>query len=175
MSARAKKRHSTIAYLQTFDAGIDFVERNAGAPMERMFSKLYAERGIGRGDIIYVAYIDDSRRLNLVSRLQVRRMEPGYEDAEDVVVAEPGASTPMRLHRVIPPDITRELRFLVRNGWRLGQPVYLSKNTALSLEEDGRLRPQAVRTIRRLNARSAAMLEQIIRDTEPPTKDSPDA
>lgn len=154
-----------IAYLQTFDWGVEFVDKNVGEPMDSMSSKLYAKRGIKSGDTIYLAYIDDRRRLNLVSRLQVESMAPGRRGEEDIVDAERGTSTPMVLGRVVPRRTARQLRFLVRKGWKLGEPIYYSKNTALTFEADGRLRSQTARTIRRLNSRSGSLLEEIIQTT----------
>ena len=61
-----------IAYLQTFEWGVDFVEDNVGEPMTAMTSKLYARRGIKKGDTVYLAYIDERRRLNLVSKTSGR-------------------------------------------------------------------------------------------------------
>ena len=72
----------------------------------------------------------------------------------------------MRLDRVVPSSVARQLRFLVRKGWKLGEAIYESKNSALKFESGGRLGGQTARTIRRLNSRSSALLEGIVQATE---------
>jgi hypothetical protein len=70
-------------------------------------------------------------------------VQAGRRDEKDVVVAEPGMSTPMKLGPVVPTGVASQLRFLVRRAWdRLDQPVYYSKNTALTFEDNGELRAQ---------------------------------
>jgi hypothetical protein len=46
-----------------------------GQPLGHTYSKLYKKRGITQGDSLYLAWIDEDRQLNLISRLEVDRVE----------------------------------------------------------------------------------------------------
>jgi len=151
------------SYLQTFAWGVAFVEDGLGTPMESMEGSLFAQRGIEAGDVMYLAYIDDRRRLNLISRLEVQKMRPGVGTGPDVLDAVRQTSTPMTLGRLVPKATARRLRFLVRVGFdKHGDPIYARKKTELTFEDDGRLRFQTARTIRRLDESSAKLLDVVL-------------
>ncbi len=151
------------SYLQTFAWGRDWVGQRLGNPMESMQGSLYFERGIFPGDWLYLAYIDEVRRLNLISRLQVDRVKRARLRKPELLSALPGSSTPMVLHNRVPDATAQQLRFLVRRGFDInGDPVYARDTTHLTIEPDGRLRGQTARTIRRLTEPSAALLDGLI-------------
>jgi hypothetical protein len=155
------------AYLQTFEWGVDFVEEHLGKPMDSMRSRLYAHRGIEPGDLMYLAYIDATRRLNLISRLEVAKMMPRADDEGDVIDAKLRSSTAMALERPIPNATAKRLRFLVREGFdERGEPIYAEEKTQLTYDEDGRLKNQTARTIRRLDETSARLLDAILDQTK---------
>lgn len=155
------------AYLQTFTKDEAFASTKWAEPYEVTYSRLYEERGVRRGDWLYLAYADEGRQLNLISRLEVSHVRRNWEEGDQEVVAKPGTSTPTRLGRVIPATILAQLRFLRRRGLdAMGEPRYESKNTALKLDDGDRLVSQTTRTIRRLNARSARLLDDFIDSTD---------
>ncbi len=152
-----------LGYLQTFKGEESIEDVEDGQPLGHTYSTLYEKRGITQGDPLDLAWIDEDRQLNLISRLEVDRVEYDRYHGEHVVFPRRGTSTPTRMRRVVPLTVSQQLRFLVRNGFdEWGHPRYQSGNTALKFDEAGRLIFQAARTIRRLNADSARLLDEII-------------
>jgi hypothetical protein len=154
------------AYLQTWTEGAD-ASRAATGPLQHTASNVFRDRGVRRGDTIFVAEVVDGQ-LALIGRMVVgeiltrgearKLLGPDVWDAQDHLIAAPGASE-ITWGRRLEADDVADLRFLQKTGrvGRDGLPTY--RTTKLKLGADGRLDAQTTRTVRRLTAGSAALLE----------------
>jgi hypothetical protein len=154
------------AYLQTWTEGAD-ANRAATGPLQHTASNVFRDRGVRRGDTVFVAEVV-AGRLALIGRLVVadiltkkqaqRKFSYELWDAQDHIIAAPGASR-ITWGRCLATDDVADLRFLQKTGrvGRDGVPKY--RLTKLKLAPSGRLDAQTTRTVRRLTDASAALLE----------------
>jgi hypothetical protein len=160
------KNKTPKAYLQTWTEGAD-ASRAATGPLLHTASNLFCDRGVQRGDTVFVAEVVDGQ-LALIGRLVVadiltlkqarRKLGDDLWDAHDHLIAAPGASE-ITWGRCLETADVADLRFLQKTGrvGRDGVPKY--RLTTLKLDPKGRLDAQTTRTVRRLTDASAAVLE----------------
>jgi hypothetical protein len=158
------------AFLQVWSEGAD-VNRDPGR-LSHTASDLFRQREVEPGDTVYVAEMVDGH-LELIGRLKVsavvdeaearRRFSQDVWHARDHLIAVRGSASEKVFERRVEDDVARSLRFLRKTGrYRPdGQPVL--RVTELTWAAPGYLDPQTTRTVRRLDAGSAAKLEQMIR------------
>jgi hypothetical protein len=163
------KNQTPMAYLQTWAEGAD-ANRGAKGRLEHTASDVFGDRGVQRGDRVFVAEVVGGQ-LHLIGRMVVadvlsqqqaqKRMIDEVWKARDHLMAAPGAS-PISYERPVKPGIAAKLQFLRKTG-RVGHdgaPEY--RVTKLKFNSDGRLDDQTTRTVRRLSEESAALLETLL-------------
>jgi hypothetical protein len=163
------KNKTPTAYLQIWTEGAD-ANRAATGPLKHTASDVFRDRGVQRGDAVFVAEVVNGQ-LQLIGRLVVAdvlskkqaQKKLGYAvwDAQDHVIAAPGAS-PITYGRRVEPDVAAELRFRQKTGRVSGDGVPKYRLTKLKFNSDGRLDAQTTRTVRRLTEESAARLEDLL-------------
>lgn len=134
-------------------------------PVGHSAGNSFRKRGIAKGDVVYVISLIDGQ-LMLGGRMTVDRIinyeeavahfgdENFYEAAEHLIGVE-GSGTPLNLHRQLSPQITKRLRFQLKDGPK--EPFFVS---ATALDN------QATRGIRELTEESALLLDAIIAITD---------
>src|SRR3954463_7868670 len=149
------------AYLQTWTDGIVSARDHAGERLTHAASDQYRRMGIVPADVLYIAYLDD-RRLHLVGRMPIDEMLI-HEEAEDRFGSDiwqaayhaVGAQGDVAIFDLRVPDgVVRALRFQRATGG----------TTELSVGGDGSVNGQALQSIRRLTAQSAALLDELLDD-----------
>jgi hypothetical protein len=156
------------SFLQTWTEGAD-VNRQPG-DLTHTASDLFRERGVGRGDTVYVAEVADGK-LELIGRMRVaevlsyaearRRLPYPPWEAKDHLIAEPGTATPKVFGRPVRRRIAERLRFLQKTGRTRADGTTVFRETALLFRGAG-LDAQTTRTVRRLTDDSAVLLEALL-------------
>jgi hypothetical protein len=138
-----------------------------GEPISSAGSNSFRKRGVSVGDVAYIVSQKDGQ-LYLGGRMPVRQIasrseavrieeNPDLYDAEEWILdPTKQGGTPLRLHRRLAPALTKQLRFLSRQGLR--EPFF---RTPTELDK------QALRGTRELTPQSAALLDRIIDLTDP--------
>lgn len=124
----------------------------------------YERRGVTSGDIVYIVSVQRGQLFlggkmqvhEIVSRAEAvrRRNQTDLYDAPEWLVGEQGS--PLNLHRMLAPDLTRELRFISPDSEK---GLQFKKNTS-DLDE------QTLRGVRELTPQSAMLLDEIINVTD---------
>lgn len=143
----------TCASLKAGGSEGDLLDHTAGNNLRR--------KGISPGDAVYVVSLLRGQFV-LVGKLEVDRVCDTHEaarimgvhpehmwDAEDQLLA--ASATAMTFDRMVPLDLTEQLRFLTSNG---PQPPFF--------ESPGHLDKQTIRGLREITPESAVMLDSLL-------------
>lgn len=128
-------------------------------------SNIFRKRGVSVGDVAYVISMG-SGQVYLGGRMVVKKIISREEaaqlwdsdslyDATEWIVDPDREGTPLNLHRRLAPEVTRQLRFVSKDGAK--GPFFVSESE---------LDKQAVRGVRELTPESAALLDRIIEITD---------
>ncbi len=128
-------------------------------------SNSFRKRGVGVGDTIYAISLS-AGLLYLGGRMTVKRIVSREEavrlwdsdslyDAEEWVVDPERAGTPLHLHRLLAPELTKQLRFVSKGGAK--EACFISETE---------LDNQATRGVRELTPESAVLLDRVIKVTD---------
>jgi hypothetical protein len=135
-------------YRVSGDVGLEYVADNK-----------FVERGVEPGDVVYPVTISGGT-LYVIGRLEVERVcslrevqghlgyEPSWKASDYLIAVEP---TFKLFDLEVPPEITRELRFVSGNETR-----------ALKFESPGHLDQQTLRGVRELISDSASKLDRLL-------------
>jgi hypothetical protein len=139
-------------------------EDASGKPFRHTASNQLRERGVEPGDFVY-GWSFSGGKLFLLGRMQVdrfvsqREADALYKDmgwvaweANDHVIAQSGAATPMHFNRVVPPRLISQLTFQGPTG----------KVTPAKFFAKGRVNPQTFRGVRELTRGAAQLLDELI-------------
>jgi hypothetical protein len=135
-------------------------------PICHAASNNFRRRGVSPGDIVYIVSLADGQLFlggrmtvqRIVSREQAARIQQtdNLYEGEEHIIGEEGEGTPLNLHRILAPAISRQLQFVSSN----------SNPKSLFFHSDTHLYGQATRGIRELTPDSAALLDRIIAVTD---------
>jgi hypothetical protein len=139
-------------------------QRAAGEPQGHISANNLRKKGIRPGDCLYVVTLIEGR-LFLAGRIEVGEMltqsqaeslfEQSLYSADDHILAREGSEMAFDLDRVVPRNITTQLRFVKKRE----QPV------PLVFKGKGLLDQQTLRSIRELTYESARLLDALLDST----------
>jgi hypothetical protein len=125
---------------------------------------LFKQRGMTPGDVVYIVSVQRGE-LFLGGRMQIaeiisrdeavrRRGRSDLYDAPQWLVGKSGTGSPLHLHRIVAPDLARDLRFIS------------STASKIKFKNGGGLDEQTLRTPRELSPESALLLDEVIQATD---------
>jgi hypothetical protein len=134
-----------------------------GAPVGTAWGSQFAQRGIKPGDEVYIVSAHRGR-INLLGKMRVRAVLHSEDE----------------YRRLTGEDPTPGAEYLVAEACTPGQRVELSEETmqrlrflkgkqevGLTFREVNQVDPQSIRSVRRLSADSAAMLDRLLPAMQP--------
>ncbi len=133
-----------------------------GEPLAHAAGSRFRSRGITPGDVVYIVAVHEGK-LHVLGKMAVGEIVT-KDEARRILGAEPydapehliaGSCTPVQL-REVPPEVTRQLRFVSRSG-----------SDVLTFREDGSLDPQTMRGIRELTGESSEGLDALLGPMSP--------
>lgn len=161
--AGGEKRYWLCHWQKRFWRGDVNVEHE---PIRASGSNRFGVRRVRRGDVIFVVSQSEGQLMlggrltvgKIVSRAQAVRTlkDDGLYDASDWAIALKGSGSPLRLHRRLAPDVSRQLMFVSEGNEP--RPIAFTSRTKLDR--------QSTRGVRELTPESAALLERIIEFTD---------
>jgi hypothetical protein len=136
---------------------------STGDPVGTAYGSQFSRRGIRPGDDVYIVSVHRGR-VHLLGKMRVGTVLRSVDEYRRLTGEEPtradeyliaDACTPGR-EQELSRELTRDLRFL--RGKHL---------VGLTIGEEGRVDRQSLRSVRRLNAESAAALDALLPPVEP--------
>ena len=136
-----------------------------GGPVRSSGSNSFRKRGVSVDDTVYVISLGGGQ-LYLGGRMLVQDIvtrsaamrhlkRRNLHSAKQWILGSESAGTPLHLRRRLSPALTKQLRFILREGPRA--PLFVSNS---------KLHNQATRGIREITPESAALFERIIQATD---------
>jgi hypothetical protein len=129
-------------------------------------SNSFRRRGVSIGDVVYIVSLADGQLFlggrmtvkQIVSRAEAIRLQDNENlyDANEWIIGDKEAGTPLKLHRRLAPEVSRQLRFISPR----------SEPKGLFFVSESHLNVQATRGVRELTPASAALLDRTIALTD---------